>query len=246
MTSTEDLIKILNKREAMTDTDMAILLNAANPNKTVVDNSVSPTISSPQNLPKTAPVVNNAGTNALNHLYNNSGNNPVWEQKLEDIIYAGIAHAETGSEDNPWIRTKAKGSYSSAFGPAQLTSSLAKEYKKKKDLFAEDEHKFLDHFIDETEKFLQHDDGLVKDSSYGYGGSGNVIRSEKDKLLYDGVVKKILSDIYKKNKGNLNKVWREWRFGGKGKNNPKNVDKSYKEKFLNAVEPYIPKKKTKK
>ena len=44
-----------------------------------------------------------------------------------DKVYAGLAHAETGSFGNPYIRTVANNASggSTAFGPVQITYKLA-------------------------------------------------------------------------------------------------------------------------
>lgn len=49
-----------------------------------------------------------------------------------DKYYAGISHAETGSEKNPYIRTKVKDAPggSTAFGPVQITGKLAESANK--------------------------------------------------------------------------------------------------------------------
>lgn len=50
-----------------------------------------------------------------------------------DRMYAAIQHAETGSYHNPYIRTVAKNTPggSTAFGPVQITDTLAKDYVNK-------------------------------------------------------------------------------------------------------------------
>ncbi len=74
-------------------------------------------------------IINQTNKMASQSLISNVIGPQVKKQIDADIAYAGITHAETGSFPNPFIRTTAnknpKGS--TAFGPAQITYTLAQE-----------------------------------------------------------------------------------------------------------------------
>jgi hypothetical protein len=64
------------------------------------------------------------------------------------LVYEAIAEAETGGEPNAWIRTRyAPAQGSTAYGPVQLTKSLAKGYLDfKHHLFTDEEKEYLKEF----------------------------------------------------------------------------------------------------
>lgn len=240
--------------------DFINLLKSAKlyPGTTVVDNNVGNSIKMANSFrtPSIPP------TSGETYIDNNTSymNSPVKMQEeiytppqqskpkdVVDAVYKAFSHAETGSVDNPWIRTKAKGSFSSAFGPVQVTGSLVESYMKKKKMFSKDELSFMKRWKEEADKFLAHDKGEIDDPNYSYGGQGNIIQTEADKALYESITKKMLADTVKRNAGNPKMMAREWHFGIKGKHDKSKKNPSYERKFLDALEPYLEQfKKTKK
>ena len=83
-----------------------------------------------------------------------------------DNIYNAIAYAETGSFSNPWIRTTASKTGSSAYGPVQMTGSLLDENLPRYDAsdpyvggksmikFSPEEELFLDKYGNQASDFL--------------------------------------------------------------------------------------------
>jgi len=100
-----------------------------------------------------------------------------------DKIYRAFIAAEHGrkydveknkfnSGYSPWIRTAAKGSGSTAYGPVQMTKGLAENYLGNGAIkWSEDEKKFLNEFIDQGWKFLAHGGQGDKGASH-YRGPG--------------------------------------------------------------------------
>ncbi len=228
--------------------DLVTLLKTAKifPDKGVVDNNVR-NVSSMARIPMTPPtsgetyIDNSVSPGPVRNYATMMQEQPVQSQPKDilDAVYKAFSHAETGSVDNPWIRTKAKGTFSSAFGPVQVTGGMLKTYLKKKKLFTKEQYDFIKRWNEESDKFLAHDKGEVDDPNYGYGGQGNIILSEDDKKLYEEVTKIFLADTVKRNKGNPKMMAREWHFGVGGKHDKSKKNPSYERKFLNALEPYI-------
>lgn len=150
-------------------------------------------------------------------------------------LYAAINQAEMTGQPDHWIRTKsAPAEGSTAFGPVQITKGLAKGYLKvAPELFDKEELGFLKKFIKQGEVFAKYGKEPNKsgyDAKYDYGGSGDLIKTEKDKELYERMATKMLTDIYNKNDGDLDKTWQEWRFGPQG-----GTDERYKRQFFNKI-----------
>ncbi|EJT3982447.1 hypothetical protein N2U02_004485 [Salmonella enterica] len=125
-------------------------------------------------------------------------------------LYRSISDAETGNEDNRFIRTKVKsGPVSSAFGPAQITYSLAKDFADRhSDLFDDEEKEYLGRLVDQGRKMLHADSN---DPIYGHGGTGTVAETARDKRLYANVAVKMLDYKIKDNNGHLDQTLRNWR-----------------------------------
>lgn len=124
-------------------------------------------------------------------------------------LYKSIASAETGNLDNRFIRTKAAESgASTAYGPAQITTTLAKDYlNNQSHLFNAKEINYLDRFITQGNRMLKSDDD---DPVYGYGGVG-VLGDKSDQRLYASVAIKMIDHMIEKNNGSLDKTVKRWR-----------------------------------
>lgn len=148
---------------------------------------------------------------------------------------------------DPWIRTNVRNAPggSSAYGPAQLTKSLAQGYLENhlnggKIAWTSEEIEYLKKFIKQGELFLKWGNSVPANGidpnsgmdvrKYDYGGSGD-LTSEEDKVLYERVVKKMLSDIYSSNDDNEREMWIEWRHGGSYRGD---VEERYGEAFMVA------------
>ena len=160
------------------------------------------------------------------------------EARLVEDIYKKITRAETGSFNDPYIRTTLAGSGSSAYGPAQMTKTLAQEYLNKGP-WTRQEKDYLYRFIEQGENFLRYGGGdwknftdMTEESAkqWEYGGSGN-LTSDKDKAMYENVTKKIMGKMLKNYKGKYEDFWRVWRFGATGAKDMTNVDEGYKKRY---------------
>lgn len=151
----------------------------------------------------------------------------------ENALYNAFKQAETGGVPDPWIRTMAvpKGG-STAYGPVQITRTLAEDYlKRHKDLFNTEEIAYLERFIEQGRLFAKYGrepDKPGYDPRYEYGGSGDLTSSE-DKAVYERVAKKMLMQHYKNNKGNLEDTIKEWRFGASSSKGRQNDERYYEE-----------------
>lgn len=104
-------------------------------------------------------------------------------------LYGGIVGAEHTSSKikdpyayNPqlFIRTKAGGGKSSAYGPVQITSSTAKGFMKTQPQLFKGVEDYTKQFVDQGTKFLKSD---VKDPKYGLGCVGDLC-DEKHNVNY--------------------------------------------------------------
>lgn len=152
---------------------------------------------------------------------------------IADSLYKSFAKAETGGVSDPWIRTYGvPGSSSTAYGPVQITATLAKDYLDRfSSLFDEEEKKYLKKFLDQGKKFIKYGREEGKegyDPRYDYGGSGDLVGDE-DKALYERVAKKMLIQHYRNNKGNLSDTIKEWRFGAASNKGQKDDERYWRE-----------------
>lgn len=146
-------------------------------------------------------------------------------EPIEDQLYRAISQAETGPYTDKWIRNEVNEA-SSAYGPAQITYSLARDYlNKKKELFTAEEQAYLNKFVEQGKKFINKGTG-----KYALGGSGD-LTSDNDKMLYESVAKKMLIDHYNNAGEDLEKTWNMWRFGPKG-----GTDERYQKEFMAEME----------
>jgi hypothetical protein len=150
-------------------------------------------------------------------------------------IYDAIAEAETGGEPNPWIRTKyAPPQGSTAYGPCQLTRSLAQGYLNfKSHLFNYTEKEYLKEFVIQGEmfaKFGKEPNLPGYNVKYDYGGKGH-LDGPTDRMLYKNAVTKMLNEIYQRHDGDLEATWKEWRFGPTG-----GKDNRYRTEFYRKLE----------
>ncbi len=149
--------------------------------------------------------------------------------------YEGIAHAETGGEKNPYIRTRVKDAPggSTAFGPVQITGKLAEGahkagYLKESKKFYESEMKPR---YDKM-KYHGNNKGKVKDYNprYDYGGDAE-FDSKKHGKDYEVFANEIISGVSKEAKDDENKFVEKWR--GKSEKQDPEYYKRYREGKFN-------------
>ncbi len=126
-------------------------------------------------------------------------------------LYDAVRQPETGSQKNPWV----KNPQSSAYGPVQMTSLLARDYGKRfGKLFNPDEQRFL--------------------STYGAGRGTWQATQPQDRDVYQRVAHKIMSHMYNQRAGqDLDTFIKLWR------GRPENEDPDY----YNAVRNFLPTKR---
>lgn len=136
------------------------------------------------------------------------------EDKQVLKMYRALGGAETGHLKNRFIRTQAAESgVSTAYGPLQVTGTLAKDARTKySHLYSENELKYLDRFIDQSEQ-MKH---APKGSEYDYGGAGHLGNTKEDRKMYADVFQKLLKQMYRE-KGSWSKVAHAWRGNDKDK-----------------------------
>ena len=163
-------------------------------------------------------------------------------------LYDAISKAE-GAD---WARTSAKGTGSSAYGPAQLTKNTAMDFRDKRGMnWSPEEKTFLDKFIKQGEMFLKvggedmesalQERGLTGQAAenfrktWGYGGSGAIGKTSRDRKMYEKVVKKMMLKIHKRTGNDTKAFWREWRFGQRGGLDPNKLDSRYANEFNQSL-----------
>lgn len=115
-------------------------------------------------------------------------------------VLRNIAKVETGGEKDPFIRIREKNAPkegSSAYGPLQVTKTLADDYiDRKADLFTPEEMSYLKRFSEQGTKFLKHGRNKGKegyDANYDYGAKGD-LDSPADREMYWQVFGKVVED----------------------------------------------------
>lgn len=179
---------------------------------------------------------------------NNRRVSPDQEQESGNI-YKALNTAEMGSLKRQFIRTKVDGSGSSAYGPVQITGSLAKAVMKKDDFVANltsQEIDYAERFVEQSRRFLRYgggdwkkfpngDKGLTQDQlkqKYEYGKSGD-LTSDNDQKLYVRFASKLIDFLLKtEGKDNIDNFWRVWRFGSADKvSRDKRYSRRYSERL---------------
>jgi len=151
-------------------------------------------------------------------------------------VYQRIARAETGGRKNPWIRTEALGSGSSAFGEAQITRGLIRDALKDPQRFKFDDEdvEYLKRLKAQGDLFLKYGGKDMKPGfeRYDYGQSGDW--KNDDLPLYRKSVGKIIDTLYTEHVsggGQMTDFWRIWRFGSKGAKESANTDERYDREY---------------
>ena len=163
--------------------------------------------------------------------------------KIIDEIYAGIVNAETGGLEgtNAFIRTKAKKTKggSTAYGPAQITGTLAKDMLDR-GFIPKELKDYVSRFIKQSEQFNKYGNEAKKfgknhKPQYDYGGSGD-LTSPQDQKDYERLAKLLLSQQYNQAIENnapnpVEAVTNGWRFGVNSDKTIKENDPDYGKRF---------------
>jgi hypothetical protein len=143
-------------------------------------------------------------------------------RSTEDKLYGAIQGAEhqgfLGKEGySPWIRTKVKGSGSTAFGPLQLTggggSMLANVARGGADIGTTSKEMdwIKGTYLPQAQKFIDYGgkDMIPGMERYDYGMTGDF--TDKDKLMYENISKKLIGFEFKRAGGDMGKFIESWR-----------------------------------
>lgn len=133
--------------------------------------------------------------------------------QILDRLYSSIRQAETGSESDPWIRTRVqpKGG-STAYGPVQITGNLVRGHLNPGNIerFSPEERAYLQRMDAQAKQFAKWG-GTKRNPTYEYGGSGDLIKSDADKVMYETVAKKMIGYELEKAGGDPLTAVERWR-----------------------------------
>lgn len=94
-----------------------------------------------------------------------------------ETIYFALSLAESGGEEDPFVRTNLKSKIpSSAYGPVQITGTLAQDALDN-GVISPSLMKYANEFVDQSEKFLKARDNNRK---YGLGGKGDLHSKQEE------------------------------------------------------------------
>lgn len=132
-----------------------------------------------------------------------------------DAIYEAVAHAETGGEASPWIRTRIRPpAGSTAYGPVQLTALKAGDYMDRYFHVLSPFLNFFAVFAAQGHKFRRWGGALdipPDFRKYDYGGVGDICASEQDKRDYVRFCKAIMQIDLCAVDYNLGRFIEKWR-----------------------------------
>jgi hypothetical protein len=145
-------------------------------------------------------------------------------------LRAAIAHAETGSFKNPYIRTtyQPKGNISTAYGPTQVTQTLYKDTLQRfGKQYTPEEKRWMRMAIAQGQLMRQRP---AKDPVYGYGGKGHMGSTQTLRDMGKQVHTKMIADKYKRSGWDLEKFIQRWR------GVPRSKDPSYYQKVTKHLQ----------
>ena len=143
-------------------------------------------------------------------------------------LYKALQFAETGhlEGDEKWIRTQAKGTKSSAFGPVQITKSALSGIGYDDVGFSKEQDEWIQNeYIPQADKMLQYggDDMVEGMEKFDYGGPGDF--KVEDRKMYESVAKKLIEFEWDRSGHDINKFIKAWR----------GVDESKDERYYKKV-----------
>ena len=155
-----------------------------------------------------------------------------WDGHNVDDIYDAFAFAETGSFDNPWIRTAAKKTPggSTAYGPVQLTGGLLDDYYNNERAIWNDNSDIAEILKGQSTLFNWFGNepnraGYEKRFDYGQTGWG---LTDIQKGQYKDLTQDMMLDMWNKNKNKnnpINSFIEAWR------GVPEDEDQDYYKRF---------------
>jgi len=126
-----------------------------------------------------------------------------------------LQRAETGSEKDPFIRTRhrPKGG-STAFGPGQITGQTLRDFNARHPQEFSNVKGYMNTLIDQSKQFAKYGAEPKKsgyEARFDYGGSGNPEAKDTDKynVVQRGVLRGMAKDIFDKIPSTLSKEQRE-------------------------------------
>lgn len=134
---------------------------------------------------------------------------------FNDNLYNAIAHAETGHLNDPYIRTEAKGTGSSAYGPVQINKAALTGPGYADIGFTPEENDWVQNtYLPQMNLFLKYggSDMVPGMERYDYGGRGDF--TPEDRQKYDNMSKKLMKFEYDrtmKGGGSLDDFIHAWR-----------------------------------
>ena len=118
-------------------------------------------------------------------------------------LCSALQQAETGSEKNPWIRTRfrPKGG-STAYGPGQITGQTLRDFRKRHAGEFTDVDDYMGSLISQAEQFARYGAEPNKpgyEARWDYGGTGDPTSKDPEKYLkvQRGVLRGMAKDIFK-------------------------------------------------
>lgn len=156
------------------------------------------------------------------------------------MLYDAITNAETGSFDDPWIRTTAKDTPggSSAFGPAQITFKKAADYAgmhpdgRTTSVLSPESVQFVaDVMAPMQQNMLKYGGSDMKEGweDFDYGGSGE-FDVEKHGDAYKQLADEMMAYDYATNNGDIDSFIESWR------GVPENKDERYYKAVRDVLE----------
>ena len=147
-------------------------------------------------------------------LFQADNNISVDDESIINNLYNAISYAETGhlKGQDKWIRTEARGSDSSAYGPVQINKAALTGIGYDDVGFSPEVDKWIqDRYIPQMDLFLKHggDDMTKGMERYDYGGRGDF--TPEDTLMYNLMAKDLMDFEYKRAGGDLDKFIKAWR-----------------------------------
>jgi len=146
-------------------------------------------------------------------------------------LYKALAFAETGhlNEYDSWIRTEARGSGSSAYGPVQINKAMLTGPGYGDVGFSPEEESWIQGtYLPQMELFLKYggDDMVEGKERYDYAQRGDFTAS--DRAMYKNMANKLINFEYNRNKGDMDSFIRAWR-GETREDDPDYYDRVEKE-----------------
>lgn len=149
-------------------------------------------------------------------------------------MYSSLAHAETGGEVDPWIRTRARPEGgSSAYGPVQLTKGFVNDFTSRRTgEFTPQQLATASNLSGQADKFLQYGGESELEGyepKWDYGGSGS-LTTDVDKSGYKDLAKQLIRMQWQASGNDATKFLQLWR--------GKTPEVSFSQRFMSQYNPH--------